>query len=652
MPMGIASRARAAVRRNGCWIVLLVLVLAPSGLGQDDGGGDESMSSYEAQAKHGPTFPIGRVELRYLRDNPMHPALDEVMDVSFTLSEQPTGLTVPEEGQPTVTMTFREIAQRPPAQFHASAVQHMLEVLRDWLTERDLLGVYVAPDPEDIVGGRDQRQAGDDTLTIIVATGTVTTMRTLATGERVGGTFGIKPEDRVDNPVHARIRKNSPVRPYVEGNEGDKERADLLRKTELDDYLFWLGRHPGRRVDASLAPSEDGGVDLDYLVTENRPFVLYAQLSNTGTPSTERLRQRFGFQHTQLTNSDDILTVDYTTGNFDEFNSVIAAYERPLWTDRVRGRVFGGWQEYDATNLGFFRDVFNGDQWFVNGEIIANVYQNREVFIDAVGGLRFDSIEVKNQLFDLKSDGDFLIPYVGARFDRTTEWFATRAELLFEFGLGVGNDADDLSRLGRVLADDDWVVMRWNARHSFYIEPAIDRAAWEDPTTPDSSKLVNEILLQFRGQYAFGDRRLIPQYQGILGGMYSVRGYPQSVVAGDTTFVFTAEYRFHVPQAFGIEPEPRDLFGRPFRFAPQYLYGRPDWDLVLKAFMDVGRTFQNDKLPFETEDSLVGVGIGCDVIFKRNLKVRIDWGFALTDIPSRNVNSGSNRLNFAATLFF
>ena len=65
-----------------------------------------------------------------------------------------------------------------------------------------------------------------------------------------------------------------------------EERADLLHKSVLDRYLFHKGRHPGRRVDASVAAAEEvGGVALDYMVTENQPLTLYFQASNTGTSS-------------------------------------------------------------------------------------------------------------------------------------------------------------------------------------------------------------------------------------------------------------------------------------------------------------------------------------------------------------------------------
>ena len=61
--------------------------------------------------------------------------------------------------------------------------------------------------------------------------------------------------------------------------------------------------------------------------------------------------------------------------------------------------------------------------------------------------------------------------------------------------------------------------------------------------------LPDEIAVSVHGQYAFGNT-LIPQEEDTAGGFYSVRGYPESIVAGDNVVVFTGEYRFHVPRAF------------------------------------------------------------------------------------------------------
>jgi hypothetical protein len=41
-----------------------------------------------------------------------------------------------------------------------------------------------------------------------------------------------------------------------------------------------------------------------------------------------------------------------------------------------------------------------------------------------------------------------------------------------------------------------------------------------------------------------------------------------------------------------------------------------------------------------------------ELLYKRNLNVRLDWGFALEDVDSSGVNAGSNRLHLVCTLLF
>jgi hemolysin activation/secretion protein len=381
--------------------------------------------------------------------------------------------------------------------------------------------------------------------------------------------------------------------------------------------------------------------------------VIFAQLSNTGTPATDRLRQRFGFFHTQLTNNDDILSLDYTTANFDEVHNVNLSYDRPFENDRIRWRAYGNYYEYTAADVGALFNTFKGESYYLGAEVKANIYQKRELFLDIIGGARFEHQETDNRLFNITGEEDFIFPYIGLAIDRTTEWFSTVGSALLEFQFSDLTDTDEIElvELGRTDPDDDWVVLRYNLNHSFYLEPLLDREAWEDPTTPESSTLAHEVRLMLRGQYSFGNR-LIPQHQGVVGGLYTVRGYPESVIAGDSTVVATAEYRYHVPRAFTIQPEPREMFGEVFRAAPQFVYGVPDWDLVLKGFIDVGGVYFSDKNFFEDDETLIGAGIGFDFLYRRNVNIRVDWGFTLDDLDERNVNSGSNRLQFVATFLF
>ena len=165
-----------------------------------------------------------------------------------------------------------------------------------------------------------------------------------------------------------------------------------------------------------------------------------------------------------------------------------------------------------------------------------------------------------------------------------------------------------------------------------------------------SSTLAHELYARFRLQYAF-DNRLIPQQEQTVGGLYTVRGYPESVVVGDTAVIGNLEYRFHVPRAFAYQPNPGKLFGQPFRWKPQYPYGRADWDLVLRAFLDVGATYISDGLSFESNQTLLGTGVGLEFLYKNNVALRLDYGVALNGLPGL-VDRGSSRVHFTASFLF
>ena len=200
--------------------------------------------------------------------------------------------------------------------------------------------------------GRDMRPRGESALRLVVYTGRIRGLRTFSSGRRIGGS------ERANHSAHARILAGSPLQA-----QSPQHPSDLLQRDELDDYLDYLNRHPGRRVDVALTPSQEGGqVYLDFLVAEERPWRVYAQSTNTGTDETGENRTRIGFVHNQLTGRDDILRLDFVTGNFgDEFEAWIGAYSSPLWGfDRTRWFVEGVSSEFDASVVGFDDLPFEG----------------------------------------------------------------------------------------------------------------------------------------------------------------------------------------------------------------------------------------------------------------------------------------------------
>jgi hemolysin activation/secretion protein len=591
----------------------------------------------------GQLYAVSQVIVEYAETHPAHPDLLEVMtNAAVYLAETEKGYVAATPEEPGKVVRLADIPLLSKPYLYGSAIQSISRAIVSDYSRRGYIGINVAPHPEDIDNtATDVRAEGITALRMLVRIGIVTEVRTVAAGDRV------EQEERINNPLHERIMERSPVRP---GDAGDPDRPDLLRKKDLDNYISWLNRHPTRRVDVSVSPAtQPGGVALDYLITEAKPWMVYAQVSNTGTDQTDEWRERFGFAHHQLTNNDDTLTVDYITASFDSAHSVLASYEAPLFdAERLRWMVQANWSQYTASDVGFALERFEGEEWGVEGNLIYNIYQRGEFFIDAIAGLRWQADEVDSVIIDVQGEADFLLPHAGFQMERYTETSSTFGLVDFEINL-QGNSQEDLDALGRLFADDEFWRMRYDVTHSFFLEPILNSEAWLDASTPETSTLAHEIAVSLKGQYTTS--RNPPQFERTVGGLYSVRGYEESVTAGDTVLIASLEYRFHIPRILPLNPDPGTLFGQPFRWAPQQVYGRPDWDFIVRAFFDYGKVWNNDRLNVETDFDLMSVGVGAELLIKRNFNVRVDWGYVLEELENR-VKDGDSRFHIVATFLY
>lgn len=593
---------------------------------------------------------VSAVTVVYLRENPGHPALDALLDAAMTVAQTADGFAPADAGSPGRRITLRELAAIPDARFTDAGLAAIAPAVVQRLRDLGLVGVYVTPDPAQfgVVDGRvvDMRQPGDTTLTLQVTTGTVVELRTVGLGERLDP----EKDDTINHPLHRRIREKSPVQPYAPGSD---VREDLLRRDAIDEYTFRLSRHPGRRVDVSVAAPGDvpGAVTLDYIVTENRPWLLFAQVSNSGSSSTDAWREHFGFIHNDLTNADDILTLDYQTANFDDVHALYGSYERPFsFCDRLRWKLHGSWYQYTASDLGFGDDDFKGDGYFFGGELAWNFFQHRDLFLDLVGGVRFEHVSVENEVALVEGESDFFIPSLALRLQRHRDASQIDASIGVDFNLAdVAGTEEDLDPLGRTDADRDYAVLRADISHAFYLDPYLRN-------DPENAKgLAHEIMWTVKGQHALG-HRLIPNEEMTAGGLYTVRGYPHAVVAGDNVVMGTAEYRFHLPRALPARVDPGSFMGKPFRWRPQYAYGPTDWDFILRAFIDAARVTNTDRQSFEADYSLVGAGVGAEFALTRRFSVRTDLGFALKELRDANdeqlVDAGHAELHVVITLVY
>ncbi|MCP4758673.1 MAG: hypothetical protein GY876_04300 [Planctomycetes bacterium] len=581
------------------------------------------------------------------RDLPTEASFERM---AISLSPTAIGWTAP--GDNAIETTLGRLNESGSMLYDSSAIKTIGQVMSDHLTDQDLMGVSVQPLADQIPSagpqmGQDLRE-GSTELPLVVTVGRVADLRTIARGDRIDST------EAENHPSHQAIREGSPLAVADDVSDGA-----LLRRKALDDYLYFLSRHPGRDVEASVtAGSNQGDVAVDYVVSESKPWTVWYQYGNTGTKNEGYQRHRFGFKTTQLTNNDDILSFQYVTSNFSKTNAVMGRYEAPLGLGgRLRWGIEGSWSQYFADQFGasIFSDAYTGFAWSGGGDLRLNVYQDGPMFIDFVGGARLQHIGVTNELlFGLSDQASFVIPHGSVQIERTGNWSRYHMSVGVE-GNVLSHSESELTRFGlltgRLPIADRWARLNWAGSISTFLEPLLDPEGWGDPSTPATSTLAHEVLFGVSGQYAFGSR-LMPQFQSVVGGPGTNRGYPVSIVAGDNALNLTGEYRFHVPRAFGIQPEPGTLFGEPFRMAPQHVYGVPDWDLALLGFVDYSWLTQNDKLFYESDQTLLSAGIGFELIYKANLKVRLDWGWALRALEGGLYDSGHNRVYVQASLSF
>ena len=481
----------------------------------------------------------------------------------------------------------------------------------------------------------------DDKNVIKVVAAQISGVRTVASGLRAGETG-----QAVNSDKHATIKNESPIK------EGD-----IMQKEVLEDYLYSLSRFPGRTVSAAVSNEPSSAqVVLDYYVQEKKIFDVYASISNTGTTETSKYQERVGILATQLTNNDDILSIDYQNSNFSGTQNVNGYYDARVGTLKdFRWRVTGQWGQYYSSDLGLAGENFNGNNWGVQGDIIWTFLQKGNSFLDFDFGVKGWNAQTNNELFQSTGNANFVT------LSGTLDAMALGDTWAIQGSFGgmyttTNADQEELDNLGRIDTSDSYFTMNGSVYGSFYLDPLLD-SSWKSSKSL-YKPLVHEIFGSLRGQYAF-DYRLTPLSQYTMGGLYTVRGFAQSITTGDNALVGTIEYRMHIPRMFSAAV-PTGTFpsaAKPFRWVPDSgTGGAPDWDLVLSAFFDGGTVNNNNAYAFEANTPMYSAGVGLDLTILQNVALGVDWGWALNSIDNQSagieVDSGSSQFWFTATIVY
>ncbi len=564
------------------------------------------------------------------------PTIDELMNIEICLSLCDKGYQSSDQGDKFVT-TLAKLNTEEQMSYHVSAIKSIQDQLVRYFNDIGIGGVVVMPSAGqiDMTTMDDLRKPVNGSLFAIDIW--VARVVSVKANISLSGKDNSVTDDHKYKKSLARVKKYSPIKANV-GSDPNTAVCDILKTAELEDYLYKANRHPGRRVDAAVGPADKhGDVKLDYNVRQNKPWLAYMQLSNTGSRDTSDFRHRFGLVNNQLTGNDDIFNLDYLTTDFNTVNSLATSYDRP-WFDSedTRYKLWLNWSDYVSSEIGSI-SYFSGGETTVGFELTNNCYQRKRLFIDRFAGLRLSRYRIRNFIIDdavIEAGETFIVPRIGYRLEYDSGIKRTMGEISLEANIS-GNNSSGMQNFGRLEPDSGWVNLGWNLSHSFYLEPILDPEGWKDINTPKSSTLAHEISFTTRGQLS--PNRLIPQEKFSVGGLYSVRGYRQGYCSGDSVVFMSGEYRYHIPRAFDIsKPAVLPLLGKKFRWAPEQVYGFPDWDLIFRTFIDGAMVYNNDRRATEDNYSLLSGGVGVELQFNRYFSLRCDWGVALHDVVNNN----------------
>ncbi|MES1194351.1 MAG: ShlB/FhaC/HecB family hemolysin secretion/activation protein, partial [Opitutus sp.] len=323
----------------------------------------------------------------------------------------------------------------------------------------------------------------------------------------------------------------------------------------LNDYLYGLSQHPGRRVEASIASAgEPGKVVLDYLVHESKSWQIFSQVNNYGTEATGEIRGRLGFQANQLTNHDDVFNVDViSTTDFKTYGSFLSYRIPILRPTRLLARVYGSYGDFLANSgdASLASLKYGGKNWLGGLELTNRVTLWRDWQLLSALGVNYSHYGIQS-LIDktplITGAAEFMVPFIGTTLGRDAGWWSVAGGLRIDHTVGSPDSGPSgYPALGRISSDPQWTSARWNIGGALYLEPLFDRAAV-------NGTLAHEASLRLKGRVLLRGSRLIPHEQEPLGGALTIRGYPESILSADEFISATAEYAYHIPRALTPAP--------------------------------------------------------------------------------------------------
>ncbi len=416
------------------------------------------------------------------------------------------------------------------------------------------------------------------------------------------------PQDVKNGEVEVRVVEGKRADLIVEGNTRNSTpsiakyfhtyRGEPLDMGNIQKDMARLNSNQDMKVAAVLSPgAAPETVDVTLKVKETSPYHVSVGADNQGSRLTGRYRESLGFNTSNLTGNRDELSLNVVRTKMSSGEYVF--YQVPVGTYGTKLGMDAGFFQAKLGQEYLAYDITTATQ-FYNPHASFELYQSQELKADLRTGLRLKSVE-KKQASAILTDEKLRLPYAAVDVVETDPKGQTNfsPEVSFNTPGMLGASRRDNPLASRAGTDTAFVKYAQSVSRT--------------QVMPWSSYAV------VKSQFQAASHTLPTSEQMQLGGVNSVRGYPEGDFLADMGANLNVDW--HFPLYF-VSPSAK-LAG--FNFREQL-------DPVLFFDMGQGRVYETTKTEIK-EKFLAGVGGGFNIRIKNSALLKLQWAKAVGDKP-------------------
>lgn len=389
--------------------------------------------------------------------------------------------------------------------------------------------------------------------------------------------------------------------------------GQVLDFKALQRDILRLNQNSDLEVKAIVsAGSEPQTSDIALKIKDRLPWHIGAGIDNLGTPVIGTLRTSLSLRSSNATGHLDelftsVLLSSRASGEFLGYRVPVDSYGASIGFEATNFRMKLG-KELKSLDI-------SGESSIYSPYISRQLSLSENFSSDITAGLDIVSVRKKRD-HAVEANDQLRVPFVGMNMVMT-DTLGGAGETRFGPKISFGTE-DFLGASSR--------------NHPSASRPGADGFfAKYEHTIRRVQKMPFESYLNLRSQLQLANRTLPPTEQFQLGGVYSVRGYPEGDYLADVGGSMSAEWIF-----------PCYVIPRSWKLARSQVLLRNQIEPLV--FVDAGGGRLKKTLPGEEAHKfLLGVGAGFRIRVYNNVFLRLEWAKHLGDEPAGGAGQATFR---------